>query len=752
MSQASDYLVSCQEQNPPSAEHWHDQRIDRVTSLYHMIEPNVPKWTKTRYANRLLVIGEVCKHAPEAFTKTFDDGSHAVIITSGYLHIFDVIAREVSASLDTSPTLGKLTPRISHADAIHRVTAWLNQYVEGDLFEGFSLMEVPLELSDDQGKMAENLSTMAGLFTLCHELAHVSYEVNNARPLTESLELDADIIGFTFLIAASRRIDLGAAYAGAHFAVRLHACLEKGDFKFEQVKASMSDRVDTLKRLIRSDFKEYMKPGDLRWAWPEAIFDLLLVPVGVQLAQLSVFAKEKKETGTQNDTTEAAIIQSTKEVSLNITQAATRLAELKRLNPPWEWAKDGSPLDRTTWYCKMLDDAIPFMKAISKVGTIAIGEVGSADPKIEVQAFDDGSQVVVVNSGLLHLLIAVSRFLQTQVAVRRADGKVIGSLLPHEQTVLLISRIFVEVARGTDPRSLLEFALPGFWPLPPPPGIDAVPLTDEQIVVADELAHAAGCFLVLAKILNAFRSKYEPSLADVLKAVPGISGDELKPYLDFDREGYGERSAAIWLSQAVPQLGFRQTFAASLFAVRVLICIDVANNVSSSSDPASRVLAAPWRAGGSDKAYQYLHAVGMFYDSIMQSIIKFLSTGEIIDFAIPPLVFDRNAEEDLWARHSISWWIAAGMGRSVKQSETRERVLEELVRLSQRLTVNGVRSLADSLINNRTIKGKLDLELPDDQKKLQKREMIEWLIPHLPEREKNIFREAWDAPWPGAAE
>jgi hypothetical protein len=750
MSDAADYLEGRQDADPPWRRPGKDAPLDRIKALYELLEPNLPSWATTGFQTGSLVIGEIGLQSPEAFTQPFSDGSHAIVITSGYLHLFQTVARDVSAALDLSPEGKNLVPLLSHGDAIQRIAAWLQQYLNGDIFHGYSLGEYDLALSPAQDQLANTISRMAALFTFAHELGHVGVDVNHTRRQTSSDEQDADVVGFTLLLASSKRLDLGMAYAGALFAVRLHACLEKAGFKFKDARVSLTDRVNFLKGGIKTDIaKNLMRPGDLTWAWAEAVFQLLFEPVAGLLSYSDQLHRVSAQPISESPNQGSAR-------SVNATErkkAAVRLRELKRDFPPWEWTTDGRPLDRTVWLRKTLTRALPHLRPyISDSRQFFIGEVGLPEPQVTVHDFEDGSLAIVLNSGLIHLVTAVSRFLHTRIVVRSASGESAGSLVSNSDAVDLISELFREVGRGTADRTFLEFALPGFSRLQEDRG-SLQPLTREQMILADELALGAVSFIMLSSFYDATSKRYKPLDRSVVKQlVPGLSYEEFEERRQFDPDGLGERAAAFHFSGAVPWLGFRQTFAASLFAIRVLNCIKMATESSFQPDPErmNRITMAPWRQCGSEMAVRYMTNVGTFYDSIMKAVEISISGAPIFPSTNgPALAIELELEESLWASQCIAWWIAGGIGQVVRGEENAQSVLDCTKELTSNLTEIALRAFANSLIDNPTIKGRLDLDLPDHQRAQRRREVVDWIIARLPERERRVLVEVREAPWTG---
>jgi hypothetical protein len=97
----------------------------------------------------------------------------------------------------------------------------------------------------------EWLVTSAELFMLAHELAHVALDTRLRAPPTDNDELNADTLGFEWYMPPTQRaVGMRMAYAGAAFAVRVTAGLERIGVKFARHYPSPQARLDNLRTLF----------------------------------------------------------------------------------------------------------------------------------------------------------------------------------------------------------------------------------------------------------------------------------------------------------------------------------------------------------------------------------------------------------------------------------------------------------------------------------------------------------------------
>ena len=180
MSDASENLALRQGSDPPRNTK-NGVPVDRVVAFFKTLEPNLPAWAKEMYSSGRLVVGEIGQGRPDAFAECFNDGSYAVIITDGYLNLFQAVASDIAAAVSISPDLKIVEPLTSRADAVMSIASLLRQFQDGRVFVGHRLSTYSLPLGPEQQSWANNLAYAAGLFVFSHELGHVSIKVNKTR-------------------------------------------------------------------------------------------------------------------------------------------------------------------------------------------------------------------------------------------------------------------------------------------------------------------------------------------------------------------------------------------------------------------------------------------------------------------------------------------------------------------------------------------------------------------------------------------
>src|SRR5258706_10974746 len=105
------------------------------------------------------------------------------------------------------------------------------------------------------------------------------------------------------------------------------------------------------------------------------------------------------------------------------TKAVIELERLQHAQPLWEMDREGQPIDRPRgWLYPMLEPELPTaVREMYASGDLVIGEVGFEEPTSSVIFFDDGSQAVILNSGLLAMLDAVAQKITEEVGSSRSE-------------------------------------------------------------------------------------------------------------------------------------------------------------------------------------------------------------------------------------------------------------------------------------------------------------------------------------------
>ncbi len=541
LSKAADAFAARRIADPPPTKN--GKLLDRITPQYRLVAPHLPPWATSRYQSGALVIGEVGTSNPDAFTEHFDDDSHCICVTTGYVDLMYAVACDFASALPMLADGTKLRPQLSASDAGFRTATLLEQYRAGHLFGGHALSTYPLRLSTEQESRAIQLTDAALLFTLLHELGHVGAVVN--RSLPQALEHDADVVGFTLLLGASQRLHLGWTYAGALFALRLHHCLEQAGFVFKDVTTPFQDRVAWLKGAIWTSIAQ-QQSQKAEIAWVDVVMEQFFQPAESFLRLVSHRPAAPAAEG--------AVGKPPATPRRGTSAAAQALEALQTKQPPWEIDQEGKPLDRTQWLRKLLQPLLPNVcNEWLASGAMVIGEVGRADPELSLEQYSDGSKAILVNSGLLSLLHSVSCFLHTRVRVRLPTGIEVGTVFRHEFAVAHLGLLFGELGKGHLNQAMFDSLLPGQWVpdelslvRPSPAFLEAA-----QLDLAFELFEGAGAFVLLCRICEAL------AIFNGADA-PGTTG-----------EGY---ATMLYLAN-VPRLGFRRSYAAALVATRVCRCI-----------------------------------------------------------------------------------------------------------------------------------------------------------------------------------
>jgi hypothetical protein len=218
-------------------------------------------------------------------------------------------------------------------------------------------------------------------------------------------------------------------------------------------------------------------------------------------------------------------------------KATGRLRERQEAYPPWLGMDRGSRIAQI-----VKPELLPEINRRLFAGTLAIGEVGLAEPTASTDPLDDGSFVVEMHSGLMQFIYLVTRTLHSASVEQTAEG-IVAPAITREQLVHKVAQIFLDWEAG-------KFATePGFQHA-------SFPIDPQRVRIAEKLATNAEIFI----------------LAHELGHVIMDGGDHNR--YPSPAQWRGAETYPDWLGVRITitagaRLGRRMMYAGMLFAVRV---------------------------------------------------------------------------------------------------------------------------------------------------------------------------------------
>jgi hypothetical protein len=251
------YVAAQQREHPPIY-----QAVDGSFRPLRAALGFAPAELQTMAAKGLIAGGEVGELSPYAYVRDIGRG-HAVIIHSGLMSQYYSAARAMTAT-DVGQFRGEQTPKLSENQAAEKIAELFKSYKEQEIG-----IAQAIPVTRDQQGWADLVAGHAAVFTLMHELAHIS---NERRTWLQSLwqgpliRGDDDVLWFETLADSSAGdwlVDyllnpwpVGPQrqmfYAGAEFALRVRMAMETAGIEFEGTHPKAGDRVGQLRYKLRS--------------------------------------------------------------------------------------------------------------------------------------------------------------------------------------------------------------------------------------------------------------------------------------------------------------------------------------------------------------------------------------------------------------------------------------------------------------------------------------------------------------------
>jgi hypothetical protein len=235
--------------------------FDRAQALCGVLHPDLPTDLRIELDAGTVATGEIGKFEPTIVTVPLGDNNFVIEVCSGLMDFYYDVGKALGGTLvvfSTSPKPDNeraLAPE-AVAELVVKVYKEWQRYAERNFLSSLFRTDqrfryADFVLAEPTRGPVEALVTSAELFMLAHELAHVALDTGLRKGETDNDELNADTLGFEWYIPpAQRAAGLRTAYAGATFAVRVTAGLERIGVKFARHYPSPQARLDNLRTLF----------------------------------------------------------------------------------------------------------------------------------------------------------------------------------------------------------------------------------------------------------------------------------------------------------------------------------------------------------------------------------------------------------------------------------------------------------------------------------------------------------------------
>jgi hypothetical protein len=205
--------------------------------------------------------GEIGKFEPSIATVPLEGNNFVIEVCTGLMDFYYDVGKALGGTLvvystSSSPDNKRALAPEEVTELVVKVYKEWQRYAERNWLSSLFRTDQRFRyanfvLAEPARGPTEELVTSAELFMLAHELAHVALDTGLRAPLTDNDELNADTLGFEWYMRPVRRaVGLRKAYAGAAFAVRVTAGLERIGVKFARRYPSPRARLDNLRTLF----------------------------------------------------------------------------------------------------------------------------------------------------------------------------------------------------------------------------------------------------------------------------------------------------------------------------------------------------------------------------------------------------------------------------------------------------------------------------------------------------------------------
>ncbi len=255
MTTASDYLAKHQKAYPPL--YLVSQGLDRAQQLYKNLAPDLPSGISDLFSNGLLAVGEVGHNFPDIQTITVPGGGFVIEFNSGMMDFVYAVARGLSGRFVRNIAAGPENRAALALPEVERQIAkifmqwkWYKRW----LWKLRRIRYPDFDITEGAHKWAEGIATIAELFMLAHEVGHIILEKKILPPRSANNELDADTIAMMLVakFANKKGEDPTFIFAGAVFAIRIFAGLEKVGVRFSSAYPPQAERIANISACMSS--------------------------------------------------------------------------------------------------------------------------------------------------------------------------------------------------------------------------------------------------------------------------------------------------------------------------------------------------------------------------------------------------------------------------------------------------------------------------------------------------------------------
>jgi hypothetical protein len=296
----SEYIARRQREYPPCGSPGYNYGVE----LYNVLKSRLPAKLRASFDSGLIAIGEVGILIPEALTSRVGEG-FAIEVNSGLPRFFYELSRALCLRCEIRSQTGELifNSSVSFEETSELIASVFRQFMQTDL-----VLPSSHSLSPEQLVLASRLATHAEAFVVAHEIGHVGFmrslkspeDFQDSNLSLQREELVADGTALMIILGISdefdaegEHFDVSIAYAGAEFAVRALASLERLGFPLSKYHPKAADRLDYIRHVTRDRSSNDDRYGQISSI--AAAFDTLLGSVEAQLTNDKPF--QVKETG-----------------------------------------------------------------------------------------------------------------------------------------------------------------------------------------------------------------------------------------------------------------------------------------------------------------------------------------------------------------------------------------------------------------------------------------------------------------------
>jgi hypothetical protein len=232
--------------------------LDRAQALSRLLHSQLGAEMQGLLDSGVIAVGEIGRFEPTIETLPLRDRNFAVEVATGLMDFHYAVGRALAGLIVrySGPETPLNTPPLELKEAADLVVKvyreWQHYADRGWPLFPFKrrkrIRHADFVLAEVAREPTEALVTAAELFMISHEFGHVMLDRGLRKPDSENDELSADSLGFElYMQPAARIFGTRLAYAGAVFAIRVTAGLERMGVKFSHRYPPPAARTDNLR-------------------------------------------------------------------------------------------------------------------------------------------------------------------------------------------------------------------------------------------------------------------------------------------------------------------------------------------------------------------------------------------------------------------------------------------------------------------------------------------------------------------------